>query len=113
MPLKAGDKNLGISAREGMALCLAANGWCHLIYDTACICLTDHSAMQSLPNQLKEFDTERTARKALTLNERDPTIAHRPDTYKKLTIADILPPAKSINDPAKLASLKKNKFEVA
>ena len=104
-PLKAGDKNLGISAKEGMALCWAVHRWRHLIYGTTCICLTDHSALQSLTNPLKEFDTERMARMALTLSEHDLIIAHRPGTSKELIIADMLSRAKSANDPAKLASL--------
>ena len=104
-PLKAGDKSLGISAKEGMALCWAINRWRHLIYGTTCICLTDHSALQALVNPLKEFDTERMARMALTLSEHDLVIAHRPGTSKELLIADMLSRAKSANDPAKLASL--------
>ena len=104
-PLKSGDKSLGISAKEGMALCWAINRWRHLIYGTTCICLTDHSALQSLVNPLKEFDTERMARMALTLSEHDLAIAHRPGTSKELLIADMLSRAKSANDPAKLASL--------
>ena len=102
---KGGDLALGISAKEGHALCWAVNRWRHLIYGTTCICLTDHSALQALVNPLKEFDTERMARMALTLSEHDLIIAHRPGASKELMIADMLSRAKSANNPAKLASL--------
>ena len=104
-PLSKSDKNLGISAKEGMALCWAVNRWRHLIYGTTCICITDKSALQSLTNPTKEFDTERMARMALTLSEHDLVIAHRPGTSKDLTISDMLSRCRSANDPAKLASL--------
>lgn len=102
---KGGDLSLGISAKEGLALCFAVNRWRHLIYGTTCICLTDHSALQSLTNPTKEFDTERMARMAMTLSEHDLVIAHRPGTSKELIIADMLSRCKSANDPAKLESL--------
>ena len=104
-PLKAGDLSLGISAKEGLALCFAVNRWRHLIYGTTCICITDHSALQALTNPNKEFETERMARMALTLSEHDLVIAHRPGTSKELIISDMLSRCRSANDPAKLQSL--------
>ena len=97
-PLKDGDKSLGISGKEGRALCWAVNRRRHLIYGTTCICLTDHSALQSLINPTKEFDTERMARMALMLSEHDLIISHRPGSSKELIIADMLSRAKSAED---------------
>ena len=89
-PLSASDRKLGISAKEGMALCWAVNRWRHLIYGTTCICISDNSTLQALTNPNKEFDTERMVKMALTLSEHDLVIAHRPGTSKELMIADTL-----------------------
>ena len=98
---KGGDLLLGISAKEGLALCFVVNRWRHLIYDTTCMCPTDQSALQSLTDPTKEFETETMARMAMTLSEHDLVIAHRPGTSKELIVADMLSRCKSTNDPAK------------
>ena len=103
-PLTKAEKNLGITALEGYALCFALKKWRHLLTSTT-ICITDHSALKSLINPNKDFDSARMARMALTLSEYDLVIVHRPGESKELIISDMLSRCTNHDDQAKLDSL--------
>jgi hypothetical protein len=61
-----------------------------MLFGNTSIVVTDHTALKSLTNPNKEFDTERMTRMALELSEHDLVIVHRPGTSNELCISDMM-----------------------